>query len=174
MQPKVVLISATTVDFKTFIGLSYKVLGYSPAAGADACPRELSDTERYLSCLAAVLNPQAQPGLSPSLLTHASYGVFIVADDRDMLDILQCAAGMPFVLADTTARGVQAAVITGTLGQWRDAVKSGSTPTTEANVRLCYNRIFALFEGAGVNLWTDQRSRPAPDQVTFLLEDKRK
>ena len=65
----------------------------------------------------------------PSLLTHASFSVYVAADDCDMLDILQSSAGMPFVMANTMANNVKIAVITGTLAQWRDAVTSGSVPS---------------------------------------------
>ena len=120
-----ILISAPAIDFRTFIGLSHKVLGRSPAAPSDACRRELSDAERFLSCLAAMRDERAPVGLSPHLLQHVSFSAFIGADERDMLEILQLCAGMPFVAVETIVRGVQAAVVTGTLDQWKDAVVSG-------------------------------------------------
>ena len=173
MQPDAILVTQPNVDFRTFLGISHKILGYSPAQQADACRRELSDAERFLSCLAALRDPQAPVGLPPSLLAHVSFSVFLAADERDMLDILQFAASMPFVMAETLARGVLAAVITGTLAQWRDAVKSGSSPTAEPSVRYCFNKIYGLFNAVGLNVWGDFRSREAPDQ-TFYLEDKRR
>ena len=54
MMPDCVLIQVPSVDFRTFIGLTHKVMGRSPAAAADASHRELSDAERFLSCLAAL------------------------------------------------------------------------------------------------------------------------
>ena len=57
----------------------------------------------------------------------SSFSVFMVADERDLLDILERCSGMSFVTAETTVRGVTAAVVTGTLAQWRDAVAAGST-----------------------------------------------
>jgi hypothetical protein len=91
-----------------------------------------------------------------------------------MLDILQVSAGMPFVVTDTLMRGVQLAVITGTLAQWRDAVKSGSSRNSEFNVRACFNRVMALFKTAGLGgVWNDYESHAMPDR-TFFLEDKRK
>ena len=170
MQPSAVLIQQPSIDFRTFLGLSHKVLGYSPAASADACPRDLCDAERFLSCLAALRDPQSPAGLSPHLLTHVSFSVFLAADERDMLAILECAA-MVFVTTETMARGVMAAVVTGTLAQWRDAVTSGSRPEAEPAVRACFNIIYNLFAGVGLNVWSDFRSRPAPDQ-TFYLEYK--
>ena len=93
MNPSAILISAPAIDFRTFIGLSHKVLGRSPAAPSDACRRELSDAERFLSCLAALRDEHAPVGLSPHLLTHVSFSAFIGADERDMLEILQLCAG---------------------------------------------------------------------------------
>ena len=173
MQPDAVLIQRPAVDFTTFLGLSHQMLGYSPARAADACPRELTDAERFLSCLAALRDPGAPVGLTPNLLAHVSFSVLVAADERDLLDILEAASGMSFVATETLARGVQASVITGTLGQWRDAVRSGTKQTAEPTVRACYCKILVLFEQAGLgHVWADCEKRPAPDQL-FYLEDKR-
>jgi hypothetical protein len=168
MLPSVVLISVPSIDFRTFIGLSHKVLGRSPAASSDACRRELSDAERFLSCLAALRDEGAPVGLSPHLLTHVSFSAFIGADERDMLDTLQLCGGMPFVVVETIVRGVQAAVITGTLSQWRDSVVSGCSKGIGSPVRHCFNKLHGLFTAAGLNVWGDFQTRQAPDQ-TFLL-----
>jgi len=173
MNADAVLIQVPSIDFRTFLGLTHKVLGRSPAAASDACGRELSDAERFLSCLAALRDEHAPVGLSPHLLTHVSFSALVGADERDMLDILQCCAGMPFVVVETTVRGVQAAVVTGTLAQWRDAVASGSSVNVEQPVRHCFNKLYSLFTSVGLNVWGDFRTRDAPDRVTFLLEDKR-
>ena len=126
MNPEVLLITTPAVNFRAFLGACLQVLGYSPARSADASPRELSEPEKFLSCLAALRDQKAPAGLAPNLLSHVSFSVFVVADERDMLDILERCAGMPFVTAETTVRGVTAAVVTGTLAQWRDAVAAGS------------------------------------------------
>ena len=169
MNPDCVLVSAPSIDFRTFIGLSHKVLGRSPASPSDACRRELSDAERFLSCLAAMRDDRAPVGLSPHLLQHVSFSAFIGADERDMLEILQLCAGMPFVAVETTVRGVQAAVVTGTLSQWKDAVVSGCAKGVPTPVRHCFNKLHGLFTAAGLNVWGDYRTREAPDH-TLLLE----
>lgn len=173
MTPEVLLINRPAIDFGRFLGASHKVLGYSPAAASDQLRRDMTDAERFLSCLASLRNQQAPAGLAPNLLTHVSFSVLVGADERDLLDILECCAGMPFVVADTLARGVQVAVVSGTLAQWRDAVASGSTPGVEATVRMCFNKTHALFCAEGLNVWTDLRTREAPG-CTFYLEDKRR
>jgi len=173
MMPDAVLIQVPSIDFRTFIGLSHKVLGRSPAAPSDACRRQLSDAERFLSCLAAMRDERAPVGLSPHLLKHVSFSAFIGADERDMLDILQLCAGMSFVVVETIVRGVQAAVVTGTLSQWRDAVVSGCGKGVPTPVRHCFNKLHGLFTAAGLNVWGDYSPRSAPDQTFLLLEDKR-
>jgi hypothetical protein len=170
MLPQALLITTPAVDFGAFLGVSQQALGYSPSQVVDASPLQCSETERFLSCLACLTNQSAGVGLSPHLLTHLSFSLLVVADDRDLLDILQI-TGMPFVVTDTISRGVQLAVVTGTLSQWRDAVKSGSARGLEYNVRTLFNRVMSLFEAVGLNVWHDFEAYTMPDK-TFYLEHK--
>jgi hypothetical protein len=172
MMPDCVLIQVPSIDFRTFVGLTNKALGRSPAASSDTCRRHLSDAERFLSCLAAMRDEKAPAGFRPHLLRHVSFSAFIGADERDMLEILQVAS-MPFVVVETIARGVQIAVVTGTLDQWRDAVISGCAKGASTPVRHCFNKLHGLFTAAGLKVWPDYSSRPNPDQTYLLLEDKR-
>ena len=172
MTPHAVLITQPDVDFEAFIGLSHQMLGYSPAASADASRVEHSNSERYISCLAALRDRNASAGFTPNLLAFVSFGLYVAADERDMLDIMECCAGMPAVVADTLSRNVVAAMIYGTLAQWRDAVKTGSSPTMERNVRAGFNTVRGLFDGLGLNVWKDMNSRQMPDH-TYYLEDRR-
>ena len=172
MLPAVIIVQRPDVDMSTFIGVSNKVLGRSPAAAVDACSRKMSVAERFLSCLAAFRHPGAKAGLQPHLLPHVSYSIFLTADERDVLDIVECMSTMSAIFADTLLRGTTAAVFTGTLNQWRDAVKAGSNPETEFNVRHCFNQIYGLFVAEGLNIWSDFHQRAGPEH-TFYLEDKR-
>jgi hypothetical protein len=171
MRTDAVLITQPAIDFGTFLGISSQALGYSPSASSDASPLPLNDTERFLACLAALKDRQAGVGLSPHLLTHVSFSVLAVADERDMLDVLELCSGMPFVQIETIGRGINLAVITGTLAQWRDAVLSGCQEGVETNVRLLFNTILSRFEQARLNVWQDCKRKDAGP--TFLLEDQR-
>jgi hypothetical protein len=173
MTPTAVLIQQPAIDFTTLIAATHQALGYSIASAADASRRHLSDAERFLSCLAAMQDSRATAGLRPNLLAHVTFSVLVAADERDLLDMLEACSGMPFVVADTLVRGVQVAVVTGSLSQWRDAVKSGCTANAQASVRAGFNKVMAIFEQAGLNVWTDFNKRPLADR-TLLLEDKRK
>ena len=172
MKPNAVLVNQPSFDFKTLLGLSDHALGYRPTEKVDSSHAEVSDVARFISCLAAIRDPKSRAGLIPNLLSHVSFSVFLVCEDRDMTDVLQCTTGMSAVVADTVARGVQVAVISGTLAQWRDAVTNGSTASTEPQVRACFNAIHVIFESAGMDVWTDYCVHDAED-TTFYLEDKR-
>jgi len=171
MTPDALLIQQPSVDFPTFLGRATQALNYSPSSSADSSGKQLHDTEKFLSCLAAMKDQEASVGLSPHLLTHVTFSMLITADDRDMLDILEYCSGMPFVISDTCVRGVQLAVVTGNLSQWRVATISGCQLTVEATVRILFNSIVALFESVNLNVWTDCDRRPSG--TTFLLEDHR-
>jgi len=172
MPADAILIQQPAIDFTKFIGLSHKMLGYSPASKADASQRKLSDAERFLGCLAAMKDVDAPVSLSPHLLAHVSFSVLLAASERDMLDILEYCSSMPFVATDTVARGVQAAVVTGTLAQWRDAVISGCQPEVEQTVRTLFNKILVIFESANLKVWNDCGRKRSLDN-TLLLEDMR-
>lgn len=116
---------------------------------------------------------KAKYDLNVKLLSHASYSVLLVADEDDILDILECAAGMSFVTTETLVRGVLMVVISGTLAQWKNAVLAGASSDTAVTVRAAFNGIQGHFKDEGIDLWSDYKSRQAPDQITYLLEDKR-
>jgi hypothetical protein len=170
MTPTAVLITQPAVDFNTLLAVSHQALGYSIAASSDASRKEQHQAERFLSCLAALRDRGAPVGLSPNLLCHVSFSVLVAADELDTIEILECAAGMPFVSTETRVRGVQLTVISGTLAQWRDAVVSGTR--RQGAVRELYCNIMGQFEAHNLNPWTEFNKK-WHGQV-FMLEDRRK
>jgi hypothetical protein len=160
MSANGLIIQQPSVDFGTFLALAQQALGFSPSAKIDACPVERSDAERFLACLAEMKHEN----VTPNLTAHVSYSVLVIADDHDMLDILSV-CGMPFVAQDTTERGVQLAVITGTQQQWRDAVKSGSARERAHTVRAFFNHLMSLFDAS---MCKDYDSHTLPDKTRYL------
>ena len=173
MPTLVSLVQQPSIDFGMFLSVSRDALGYSPAEASDGCPRTLSNAERWLSCLASLQDSEfAEVGVVPNLLAHVSFSALIIADERDALGIFQASGGMPFVVAQTVRRGIVVAVMTGTLAQWRDSVKTGTATNQEAGIRECYCRLMALFEDAGLgHVWDRFDRKPTPDRL-FYLEDK--
>lgn len=127
------------------------------------------DTEKFLSCLAVLKDRSGE--VASDLLSHVSFGVLVVADERDLFDILDVAVGMPFVRA-MTVPNVEMVVVSGTLRKWHDAVVSGTKETAPSIVRTCYSKILLLFDCAGLTfVWSDFERRS--DHSGFLLEHKR-
>ena len=172
MQSFAILIQQPNIDFGEFLKATHEMFGYSLATNSDASHKQLSDSERFLSCLTSMKDPSAAVGLPPHLLTHVSFSVLVATNERDLMDVLECCSSMPFTSAETLVRGVQAAVITGTLTQWKSAVLAGCHETTEPSVRFMFNQILALFEGVNLNVWGDCTKRESRDH-TLLLEDHR-
>jgi len=172
MQALVVLIQSPNIDFDKLLSMSREMFGYSLSAVSDASHKKLSDSERFLSCLAAMKDQKAPVGLSPHLLTHVSFSVLVATNERNLVDVLEICSSMPFTIADTVVRGIQAAVITGTLAQWKIAILSGCHSSTESTVRYIFNKILSLFEAVNLNVWNDCTRKNHRDN-TLLLEDPR-
>ena len=170
MIPVSVLITQPSIDFKTLLTISHQALGYSIATASDESRRDQHPAERFLSCLAALRDQYAPAGLTPNLLTHVSFSVLIIADEFDTLDILECAAGMPFVTTETQARGAQLTLVSGTLAQWRDAVVTGTRKG--GAVQGLYCQIMSHFESVNLNPWSDFNKKWASEGRLFLLERK--
>ena len=170
MPVEAVLIAGPAIDFNTLLGLTYKALRRNIAGASDASPRKMVDAEKFLTCLAALRGEDS--AITPDLLSHVSFSVLVIADEHDLLSVLEIAGGMSFVhtLADSN---IAMAVITGTLAQWKDAVVSGTNEATDPAVRTCYSKILWLLDQAGLTwVWNDYDRRT--DRNGFLLEDNRK
>ena len=171
MNPECLLISAPSVNFDALTSACETVLGYPLSRAASTSQRELSGAEAFLSCLAALRDPKAPVGFAANLLAHAAFSVLIVADERDFILILELCSGMAFVSAETLVRGVTAAVVSGTLAQWRDAVAAGCMRDAKPTVRIGFNRLYDIFCGANLDVWGNYRRDEARDG-TLLLEYK--
>jgi hypothetical protein len=167
MQADAVLITTPRVDFDRLVGIAHQALGFSIAAASDANPKKQTEIEKYLSCLASLKDPKAT--VTPNLFAHVAFSVLVACDERDILDVMECASGIAFVSTDTVARGIVLAVASGTLSQWRDAVVTGCQ--REATVRFLFNRIMHQFEAVGLNAWSDYLKKQTGQ--TFYLEHKR-
>lgn len=173
MKPEILIIQRPDFDSPVFLSIALKVLGRSLASAVDASSKQLSAADCFLSYLSAMRSSEAGIDLNPELLTHVTYSVLVVANELDILDMAECAGGIPFVTAVTVVRGVLLAVMTGNLAQWQLAVIAGTAPEMPTEVRHAFNEIHTRFQSEGINLWANFRRRPATDQVTYLLEDKR-
>lgn len=167
-----VFISQPAVAFPVLLQACDEVLGHKVTHGVDNTAKKLSDAERFLSILAAIRDAEAEVGFPPNLLTHVSFSVLTVADQADMMDVLESCSGMPFTHAETKMRGALVAVITGTVQQWRDAIVTG-TNHIQPSIRAGFNQIHDLFVQVGLSaVWKDYEQKPNDDGTYLLIEYK--
>lgn len=174
MPVEAVLISSSVPDFNSFLSAAYQALDRNVASAADASYRELKDTEKFLYCLAG-LREDSSEVITADLLSHVTFSILVIANEYDFLHILERTLGMPFVVTETTASGVDVAVLTGTLAQWKLAVASGTSKNAPPIIRNCFSKILLLFDRAGLtSVWQDDDRTTARDRSGLLLEDRRR
>jgi len=175
MPVEAVLITGPAIDFDTLLIVTRDALGYSIANAADSSYRKMVDAEKFLYCLAALKEFKEEAGeIAPNLLAHVSFSVMVIAEGLDLLDILDQTLGMAFTRGETSVSNVNLAVISGTLGQWKTAVASGTNEDAPPTVRACYSKILLLFDRAGLlSMWNDYDRTTAPDRNGLLLERRK-
>jgi len=168
MIPTAMILQRSVMDTPAFLAACIEMLGYSPAHGADS--QQLEEMAYELSCLAAFKDQYAEPGVKNASKVYelATIGCLIIADERDMPDIIET-AGLPHTRTETTVRGIQAAFVVGTLRQWRTAIIKGCSEQSTQYVRTCYDTIYLQFRSIGLQDLFDRSQRNLDDN-TFLLE----
>jgi hypothetical protein len=130
------------------------MLGYSLANAADGITVPLPEIAHQLACIAAFKDRNAPPTVryARSYLGLFSVGFLIAADERDMTEIIEALHGMDAIITETMQRGVQAAIVSGTLAQWQRAVKLACHPQApvSCNTRHVFNIVFQILGDCGL------------------------
>jgi hypothetical protein len=167
------MILRSEMDLGTLLPLTRRLLGYSIAKQADGATIPLAPIAHQLACLAGFKDEKASPTVrgGDSYLGLLSVGFLVAADERDMVFILEATLGMEWVVTDSTQRGTQAALITGTLAQWKRAVRAACKPSTATAVRQTYNAVYRQLSDQSLRpLFGDLREHKQTDQTFLLLE----
>ncbi len=168
MTPTGIIVQQTVLNTQTFLAACVELLGYSPAKAADS--QNLKDVAHDLSCLSSFRGRDAKAGVknAKEIYELITVGVLVVADERDMPEILEV-CGLPFALTETKVRGIQAAFISGTLTNWRNSILRGCSSDVPTLVRACYDTIYLQFRSIGLE-GIFEKSQRTLDDNTFLLE----
>lgn len=152
MTPGVALIIKPELDLNLLLPLARKLLGYSLAKEADGLTVPLSVLAHQLACVAAFKDEKA-----PATVHHArpylgllAVGFIVATDERDMVLILEAARGMECVVTETIQRGVQAAIISGTLANFRRAIKLACQTSAPTPVRQVFNAMYKQLAEQGL------------------------
>lgn len=173
MVPRSVLVTQPSLSVENMAVACSQLFNHKVVQGVDKSVRKLSDAEKFLSIIDAMRQPGAPAGLSPDLLKHVTFSVLTVALEEDMLSIMEVCNEMPTTLANTKGRGIMAAVLTGTLAQWRDAVVAGCRRSVHPEVRAGFNQIHSLFVGAGLGaVWRGYKQTNDGPEVFYLTDNR--
>jgi len=177
MRPGVALVTKTSLDLNTLLPLCREMLGYSLASAADGVTVPLPETAHQLACIVAFKDRNAPPTVryARSYLGLFSVGFLIAADKCDMTEIIEALHGMDTIITETMQRGVQAAIVSGTLAQWQRAVKLACHPqaSVSCNTRYVFNMVFQILGDCGLrDIFDGVKVTEQPDH-TFLLKDQR-
>jgi hypothetical protein len=158
---KMIMFSA--FDLETFLPIARKALGHGVSSKADA--EALSSELHNMLCVSGLIE-----GSVEDVEDFYSLAYLIAADERDMPSIVQVAS-MPHIVADSVARGIQAAIIAGPISGWLKAVRKGCDDHVSSEVRKIYNIIYKDLDSRSLCDTLKVRTHQQDDS-TFLLEYK--
>jgi hypothetical protein len=170
VNPSIAIVMQPDFKQNLFLAACQKMLGRSPARAADAA--NLSGIPHLMATLSAFRNKDANPTVKQSkdVIDLLHFGCLIAAEDYDILSILEI-VGMPFIFTDTLARGIQTAIISGTLRQWQTAIMRGCQDNQSTQIRACFDKLYLDFCQLGLTDLFGGVKKPSPDR-TFYLEVK--
>jgi len=173
MTPGVALVMKPKVDLNVLLPLARQLLGYGLAKEADASSIPLQELAHQLACIAAFKDERAPATVrfARPYLGLFQVGFLIASDERDMVDILEAARGIESVVTESLQRGVQAAILCGTLAQWQRAITLACQTNTALTVRQAYNSMYRLLLEEGLRgMFDGVRMADQPDSTFLLLE----
>lgn len=170
----VALIAETKLNLSEFLPLARDLVGYSVSKQADSIPIPLPPLAHGLACVASFKDKTAHPAVRASgpFLGLFSVTMLVATFEPEMVEVLETAGGMEFAVVDTTQRQIQAAIITGTLAQWRQAVlrACGSKSKLSREARHVYTLVYNHLCKQGLRDMFDGWKAGEFDDKTLLLE----
>lgn len=171
MNSAATIISRTELDTSTFLTLANQIVGREINRETDSAKNLASPEARFVSLLTAILNPDAKPSLRESHSDHCSIGVLAVSLADCTEEVTTCLSGMALLVAPTVSRQHTLFVASGTLPQWRLAVRIGLDSLRSPCCREVFNTIRQSFVGKGINLWTEMREHYDKHDCLYLTCD---
>lgn len=174
MNPVAIIITKPDLDKNIFLPLCREMLGYSPARKADGA--NLKEIPHLMTILAGFRNENVPPGVrgATDVYDLLHFCCLFASDERDMIPILEITSGMPFALAETVVRGIQAIIVSGSLRQWRRAILRGCRADQTTQTRCAFDSLYTAFGNLGLTELFGASKKQAPDHTFLLITDERK
>lgn len=170
----VIPVILSNVNWTKYLDTAQELLGHYPARGVDASTSKLSDHAKFISSLAEFklkteLNAKHSLRTPGPWLDHTFYGFLISTSNSAILSIAE-STDLAILSSQAVEKGIRAAIVSGTMKQWRDAVIVCCNATATERVRRLFNQIKGMFDSIGLSdIWFEYSLKNLPDK-TFLLE----
>ncbi len=168
---EVVPITTTVVNWNQYLLIAKQLLNRSISLQLDELGMRPDCVASYLVTIGSLLNIEPKEIIlgEHSLLRHAAFGFLIVADQDTIFSLMSHTQFIVSTTATDTVHRLHVGVVSGDLGQWREAIINGSgSPALRAFLGKC----MIYFEKIGLgSLWHNFYKHIQTDG-TFLLESK--
>lgn len=171
---RVAPIALTNVAWQQYLQVCSEILGRSPARGVDASPSKLSDLAKYAASLAEfkagkAVDAKAQLRRPGPYFQHLFFSFMILSSNSVILEI---AENTSLDTISAKADKQRLAIVSGNLGEWREAVLTCCSENAPKRLRALFNQVKALFEKLGFgDVWHDYRQKSSSDG-TLIVEPK--
>jgi len=174
MSDRVIPIALPQVAWEQYLSEIRDMCGRSPASGVDACTSNLSNFAKYTASLAefqAGKEMDAKPALRRPgpWLQHTFFSFLILTSNANVLRVSE-STNLDVISAKAGKQ--RAAVVSGNLSQWREAVILFCNRESPERLRRMFNEIEYRFEQLGLaDLWNDYRRDNLSDSTFYLTYD---
>jgi hypothetical protein len=171
---RVTPITVSAVNWQQYVDTAAELLGHAPSRGVDASPSKLSDFAKYTASLAEFaakreLDPRGVLRRPGSHLRHLFFSVMVCEKHAT---ILRIAEDESLAVISSSAGKERAAILSGTLSEWREAVIAFCDKDSPRDLRELFNEVKRMFDHIGLrDIWHGYQQRKLPDK-TYHLEYK--
>lgn len=172
----VIPVILSNVNWTKYLDTAQELLGHNPARGVDASTSKLSVFAKFTASLAEFklkteLNAKQTLRTPGPWLDHTFYGFLIYTSSTTILGIAESTDLA--ILSAQGGKGERAAIVSGTLKQWREAVIVCCNATATERVRRLFNQIKGMFDQVGLaDIWFEFSLKGLPDKTFFLERQK--
>lgn len=168
MDYEIYPLAITQVEWRVFIDVCQRVLGYSPTRGLDATHLDIKDPAAFLGSFDMDNEPlkalRDQTNLGHQ---HFSISFLAVVDLEGVVALFNTSLKL---YAKTGLRKKIIVIITGSMDQWYQSVVKGCREEASYELRWLMNRALARFEQAGFReIFSHFKKQKLADD-TFILK----
>ena len=160
-----------TVAWPRFLAVAKELTGHSPARGADASGKNLTEYARFIAALAEYregcqLEPYQEIRNAGAILRHLHFGFLIVAPRPALFELVQ------HIDINITV-GKDSAIVSANLEIWKIGLVECLKVSSSKTLRQIAFDILQFFNTLGLGeLWSEHRKIGMSDG-TYLLEHKK-